>query len=59
MIEIQYILLMLFILLICYFVFFKRDTFINKKLENFEGDDINIHKEEELNVHKEEELNTD
>ena len=50
MIQIEYILLTLFILVICYFIFFKKDTFINKKLENFEGDDLNVHKEDDLNV---------
>ena len=50
MIQIEYILLTLFILVICYFVFFKKDTFINRKLENFEGDDLNIHKDNDLNV---------
>lgn len=44
------IILILIILIVCYFIFFKKDTFINKKLENFEGDDINVHKEEDLNV---------
>jgi hypothetical protein len=48
--EIEYILLIIFILVICYFVFFKRDTFINRKLENFEGDDLNIHKDDDLNI---------
>jgi hypothetical protein len=50
MIQLEYILLTLFILLICYFIFFKKDTFINKKLENFEGDDLNVHKDNDLNV---------
>ena len=48
--EIQYILLIIFILIICYFVFYKKDTFINRRLENFEGDDINIHKDDDLNI---------
>ena len=50
MIQIEYILLTLFILVICYFVFFKKNTFINRKLENFEGDDLNIHKDNDLNI---------
>jgi hypothetical protein len=48
--EIQYILLIIFILIICYFVFYKKDTFINRRLENFEGDDINVHKDDDLNI---------
>ena len=48
--EIEYILLAIFILIICYFAFFRRDTFINKKLENFEGDDLNVHKDDDLNI---------
>ncbi len=38
------------ILLISYMIFFKKDTFINRKLENFNGDDLNIHKYDDLNV---------
>ena len=52
MIQIEYILLTLFILLICYFIFFKKETFINKKLENFDGDDLNVHYGEDLNTNK-------
>jgi hypothetical protein len=52
MIQIEYILLTLFILVICYFIFFKKDTFINKKLENFDGDDLNVHYGEDLNTNK-------
>jgi len=48
--EIEYILLIIFILIICYFVFYKKDTFINRRLENFEGDDINVHKDDDLNI---------
>ncbi len=50
MFQIEYIILTLFILLICYFVFFKKETFINRKLENFDGDDLNVHYEENLNT---------
>ena len=57
MIQVEYILFTIFILVISYIIFFKKETFINKKLENFEGDDINIHKADDLNVHKEEDLN--
>ena len=48
--EIRYILLIIFILIICYFVFYIKDTFINRRLENFEGDDINVHKDNDLNI---------
>lgn len=43
MIRIEYILVLVIILVACYFIFFKKETFINKKLENFEGDDLNVH----------------
>ena len=45
--DIKFILFAVVILIISYFIFFKKDTFINKKLENFEGDDLNVHNVEE------------
>ena len=45
-----YIILCFLFLLICYSIFFKKETFINRKLENFSGDDLNIHKYDDLNV---------
>ena len=50
MIQIEYILILLVILVALYFIFFKKETFINKKLENFEGDDLNIHGDGEYNI---------
>ncbi len=50
MINIYYIIIGLFILAVCYFVFIGRDTIINKKLENFKGDDLNIHINNDLNI---------
>ena len=49
--NIKFILFALAVLIACYFIFFKKETFINKKLENFEGDDLNVNNIEE---HKEE-----
>jgi hypothetical protein len=49
-IQIDHILIVLGVLLICYFIFYKTDTFINKKLENFNGDDLNIHMNDDLNI---------
>ena len=43
MIQIEYILILIIILVALYFIFLKKETFINKKLENFEGDDLNVH----------------
>ncbi len=48
--ELIYILLFLVSLFVCYLIFFKRETFINRKLENFSGDDLNIHMNDDLNV---------
>uniref|UniRef100_A0A6C0HVZ4 Uncharacterized protein n=1 Tax=viral metagenome TaxID=1070528 RepID=A0A6C0HVZ4_9ZZZZ len=45
-----YILLFLVSLYICYLIFFKKETFINRKLENFSGDDLNVHMNDDLNV---------
>jgi hypothetical protein len=49
-IQIQHILIFLVILILCYFIFFKKQTFINKKVENFNGDDLNIHMNDDLNT---------
>ncbi len=49
MINIQYIIIGLIILVACFFIF-KRDTYINKRLENFNGDDLNIHINNDLNI---------
>ena len=57
MIRIEYILVLVTILAACYFIFFKKDTFINKKLENFEGDDLNVHDYNyNLNINNEEDI---
>ncbi len=45
-----YILVFIAFLLICYYIFFKRETFINRKLEKFNGDDLNVHMNDDLNV---------
>ncbi len=45
-----YIIVFFVFLIICYFIFFKKETFINRKLENFDGDDLNVHYEENLNT---------
>ncbi len=45
-----HILLFFAFLFICYLIFFKRETFINRKLENFNGDDLNVHMNDDLNV---------
>ncbi len=50
MIQIQYIIVLVIALIAFYFIFNVRDTFINKKLENFEGDDINIHHDYNTNI---------
>ena len=50
MLQIQYIIVLIIILIAFYFIFFKKDTFINRKLENFEGDDLNIHTDGEYNI---------
>jgi hypothetical protein len=42
----EYLIILILILAAFYFIFFKKETFINKKLENFNGDDLNIHNEE-------------
>ncbi len=44
--KIEYILIVIFVISISYFIFYKKDTFINKKLENFNGDDLNVHNDE-------------
>ena len=57
MIRIEYILVLVIVLVACYFIFFKKDTFINKKLENFEGDDLNVHDYNyNLNINNEEDI---
>ena len=48
--ELEHILIGVFILVFCYFIFFKKETFINRKLENFTGDDLNVHMNDDLNV---------
>ena len=48
--ELIYIIVAIIFLIICYYVFYKKETFINRKFENFNGDDLNIHKENDLNV---------
>ncbi len=50
MIPLEYILIFVIIVFACYFIFFKKETFINKKLENFEGDDLNVHNDEENSI---------
>ena len=50
MIQIEYIIVLIIILIVLYFIFFQKDTFINRKLENFEGDDLNIHTDGEYNI---------
>ncbi len=57
MIRIEYILVLVIILVACYFIFFKKETFINRKLENFEGDDLNVHDYNyNLNINNEEDI---
>jgi hypothetical protein len=46
-------LILIIILIAFYFLFIKKETFINKKLENFEGDDLNVHGEGEYNINTE------
>ena len=53
MIQIEYILILIVILIAFYFLFIKKETFINKKLENFDGDDLNVHGEGEYNINTE------
>ena len=50
MIQIEYILILIVILVALYFFVFKKETFINKKLENFEGDDLNVHSGDNINT---------
>lgn len=50
MIKIEYIIIGLIILVAFYFLFFRKETFINRKLENFNGDDLNVHINNDLNV---------
>ncbi len=50
--EIEHILIAFVVLIICYFIFFRKETFINRKLENFNGDDLNVHMNDDLNVHQ-------
>ncbi len=45
-----YILIFCVFLFICYLIFYKRETFINRKIENFNGDDLNVHMNDDLNV---------
>ena len=52
-IQFEYILFVLIVLVISYFVFYKKETFINRKLENFNGDDLNVHRNDDLNIIKE------
>jgi hypothetical protein len=47
---IHYIIIGLILSVCLYFIFNKKDTFINRKLENFEGDDLNVHYNNDLNV---------
>jgi hypothetical protein len=47
---IQYILIFIIIFVGLYLIFIKKDTFINKKLENFKGDDLNVHADGEYNI---------
>jgi hypothetical protein len=52
-----YILLFLLSLFVCYLIFFKKETFINRKLENFSGDDLNVHMNDDLNVNNQNDYN--
>ncbi len=58
MIQIQYILILILILIACFFIF-QRATFINTKLENFEGDDLNIHTDGEYNINTQKDTQKD
>ena len=49
-----YIIIGIVILLLSYYIFYRKDTFINKKMEKFNGDDLNVHMENDLNVVNEE-----
>jgi hypothetical protein len=49
-IKAEYILFAAIILVVSYIIFYKKETFINRKLENFNGDDLNVHKYDDLNV---------
>ena len=53
-ILIEHIFLVGIILAICYYIFYRKETFINRRLENFNGDDLNIHKNDDLNIQQEE-----
>lgn len=50
MLEIEYIIILLIALVGCYFIFFKKETFINRKLEKFNGDDLNVHDSGDYNI---------
>ncbi len=54
MIKTEYLIAGLVILIVFYFIFFRTDTFINRKLENFDGDDLNVHYNNDLNIINEE-----
>ncbi len=54
-----YILLFFVSLFVCYLIFFKKETFINRKLENFSGDDLNVHMNDDLNVNNHSDNNPD
>lgn len=58
MIQIQYILILIIILVACFFIF-NKETFINKKLENFEGDDLNVHGGGEYNINTNNDISAD
>jgi hypothetical protein len=51
--EIIYILILIVILVALYYIFIKKETFINRKLENFNGDDLNVHGDGEYNINTE------
>ncbi len=48
--PIIYVILVLIIALVLYFFIFKKPTTINEGLENFNGDDLNVHYDDDYNV---------
>ena len=50
MLPVNYIMFILFALILSYFIFYNKETFVNRKLENFKGDDLNVHKDDDYNI---------
>jgi hypothetical protein len=50
MIDIKYILLILITIILGYFIFFNKNVIITERLENFRGNDLNIHRNDDYNI---------